>query len=192
MTTTQPTDSQSGTGSRDSAGQAGPTDPAPAPEKRVSDLARIVEAPSMGSESLGGHLRQQRERRGMSVPELARITRIPMASLAAIEADRFDELPGEVFVRGFLRAYAQAVRLLPAEILARYTSSRRVAFVTPLPLQTPLQAPREAQGRRFGVAIAFVLLLILLSLALSIVLKPRGHDMPSELSQNGSRGITCL
>jgi cytoskeletal protein RodZ len=136
------------------------------------------------SESLGSHLRHSRERRGMSVPELARITRIPLASLEAIEADRFDELPGEVFVRGFLRAYAQAVRILPAEILARYTSSRRVAFVTPLPLQTPLQAPREAQGRRFGVAIAFVLLLILLSLALSIVLKPRGRDMPSELSQS--------
>ncbi|HSY21624.1 MAG TPA: helix-turn-helix domain-containing protein [Polyangiaceae bacterium] len=136
------------------------------------------------SESLGSHLRHSRERRGMSVPELARITRIPLASLEAIEADRFDELPGEVFVRGFLRAYAQAVRVLPAEILARYTSSRRVAFVTPLPMQTPLQAPREAQGRRFGVAIAFVLLLILLSLALSIVLKPRGRDMPSELSQS--------
>ena len=136
------------------------------------------------SESLGAHLRQSRERRGMSVPELSRITRIPMASLEAIEADRFDELPGEVFVRGFLRAYAQAVRILPAEILARYTSSRRVAYVTPLPVQTPLQAAREGQGRRFGVAIAFVLLLILLSLALSIVLKPRGRDMPSELSQS--------
>ncbi len=159
MITTEPTESQNAAKSRESASNP---------------------------QTLGGHLKHQRERRGMSVPELARITRIPMASLEAIEGDRFDELPGEVFVRGFLRAYAQAVRLLPAEILARYTSSRRVAFVTPLPLQTPLQATREAQGRRFGVAIAFVLLLILLSLALSIVLKPRGHDMPSELSHRES------
>jgi hypothetical protein len=53
-------------------------------------------------------------------------------------------------------------------------------------VQTPLQAAREGQGRRFGVAIAFVLLLILLSLALSIVLKPRGHDMPPELSQRAA------
>ena len=134
------------------------------------------------NETLGSYLRDQRERRGMSPAELSRVTRIPMASLEAIEADRFDELPGEVFVKGFLKAYAQAVALIPAEVLARYTSSRRVAYVTPLPVQTPLQAAREGQGRRFGVAIAFVLLLILLSLALSIVLKPRGHDMPSELS----------
>ncbi|MGH7435480.1 MAG: helix-turn-helix domain-containing protein, partial [Polyangiaceae bacterium] len=134
------------------------------------------------NQSIGSSLRGRREQRGMSAAELSRVTRIPMASIEAIEADRFDELPGEVFVRGFLRAYAQAVGLLPADILARFTSSRRVAYVTPLPTQTPLQAAREGQGRRFGVAIAFVLLLILLSLALSIVLKPRGHDMPPELS----------
>jgi cytoskeletal protein RodZ len=141
------------------------------------------------NETLGHFLRHQRERRGMSVAELSRVTRIPMVSLDAIEADRFDELPGEVFVRGFLRAYAQAVSVLPAEILARYTSSRRIAYVTPLPMQTPLQAAREGQGRRFGVAIAFVLLLILMSLALSIVLKPRGHDMPPELSRAPARSM---
>jgi cytoskeletal protein RodZ len=136
------------------------------------------------NETLGSYLRGQRDRRGMSPAELSRVTRIPRTSLEAIESDRFDELPGEVFVKGFLKAYAQAVGLVPADVLARYTSSRRVAYVTPLPVQTPLQAAREGQGRRFGVAIAFVLLLILLSLALSIVLKPRGHDMPTELSRS--------
>jgi cytoskeletal protein RodZ len=119
----------------------------------------------------------------MSVAEVSRVTRIPVVSLEAIESDHFDELPGEVFVRGFLRSYAQAVGLVPNEVLARYTASRRVAYVTPLPMQTPLTAAREQHGRRFGVAIAFVLLLILFTLALSIVLKPRGHDVPPELSQ---------
>jgi cytoskeletal protein RodZ len=151
-------------------------------EGHADTTAAPPRASSARAESLGASLRRQREARAMSVAELSRVTRIPLASLEAIESDRFDELPGEVFVRGFLKAYAQAVGLEPAEILARYTSSRRIAFVTPLPVQTPLQAARDRQGRRFGVAIAFVLLLILLSLALSIVLKPRGHDMPSELS----------
>jgi cytoskeletal protein RodZ len=150
------------------------------PETIVTDFA---------NHTIGSYLKEQRERQRMTAAELARITRIPQASIEAIEGDRFDELPGEVFVRGFLRAYALAVKVVPAEILARYTSSRRVGFVTPLPLQTPLQAAREGQGRRFGVAIAFVLLLILMSLALSIVLKPRGHDMPAELSQRAVRGM---
>jgi hypothetical protein len=47
-------------------------------------------------------------------------------------------------------------------------------------------AAREGQGRRFGVAIALVLLLILFTLALSIVLKPRGRDLPPELSERPS------
>ena len=140
------------------------------------------------SRSVGARLRRERESLGMSLEEVARATRIPAQSLERIESDRFDDLPGEVFVRGFLKAYAQAIELVPDDVLVRYTSSRRVAYVTPLPVQTPLQAARDSQGRRFGVAIAFVLLLVLLSLALSIVLKPRGHDMPSELSLARSAG----
>jgi cytoskeletal protein RodZ len=141
------------------------------------------------NQTLGSTLRLERVRRAMSVSELSRVTRIPVQSLEAIESDRFDELPGEVFVRGFLKAYAQAVGLVPADVLARYTSSRRIAYVTPLPVQTPLQAAREGQGKRFGVAIAFVLLLILLSLALSIVLRPRGRDIQSDLSSAGPEGV---
>jgi cytoskeletal protein RodZ len=135
------------------------------------------------TESVGSLLKRHRELHHMSLAEVSRVTRIPVPTLESIESDHFDDLPGEVFVRGFLRSYAQSVRVVPAEVLARYTSSRRVAYVTPLPMASPVTAVKEAQGRRFGVAIAFVLLLILFTLALSIVLKPRGHDMPSELSQ---------
>lgn len=138
----------------------------------------------MSQESVGSFLRGEREHRRMSLAEVSRVTRIPAGSLASIESDRFDELPGEVFVRGFLKAYAQAVGVLPAEVLARYTANGRAAFVTPMPLSSPVHsADSSPQGRRFGVAIAFVLLLILFTLALSIVLKPRGRDVPPELSE---------
>ncbi len=138
----------------------------------------------MTTESIGSFLKRQRELKSMSLAEVSRATRIPVATLASIESDHFDDLPGEVFVRGFLKSYAQAVGVLPAEVLARYTSRRRVVLATPLPTASPVQAARAGGSRRFGVAIAFVLLLILFTLALSIVLKPRGHDMPSELSVN--------
>src|SRR6187399_860446 len=108
--------------------------------------------------SVGQHLKALREAKRMSVAEVSRATRVPVASVERIEADRFDELPGEVFVRGFLKSYARAVQVPAEEILARYTASRRVAWVTPLPLSSPA---KPARGRRFGVAIAFVLLLIL-------------------------------
>jgi cytoskeletal protein RodZ len=130
-------------------------------------------------DTVGRFLRQQRLARGMSLEEVARTTRVPISSVERIEADQFDELPGEVFVRGFLKSYARAVGVPADDVLARYTASRRVAWVTPLPLSSPTKPPR---GRRFGIAIALVLLLILFTLALSIVLKPRSDDMPQELS----------
>jgi len=134
-------------------------------------------------DSIGRYLKRTREGRAMSVEEVSRATRIPVSSIDKIESDHFDDLPGEVFVRGFLKAYARAVSLSVDEVLARYTASRRVAWVTPLPIAAPA---RRSTGKRFGVAIAFVVLLILFTLALSIVLRPRkggGHDMPPELSQ---------
>jgi cytoskeletal protein RodZ len=137
-------------------------------------------------EPLGQYLRRHREKKQMSVEEIARSTRLPMDSVTRIEADQFDELPGEVFVRGFLKSYARAVGLPADEVLARYTASRRVAWVTPLPITSPV---KPARGRRFGVAVAFVLLLILFTLALSIVLKPRGQDMPQELSSVSVQGV---
>jgi cytoskeletal protein RodZ len=130
-------------------------------------------------ETVGHYLRRHRIDKRMSLEEVARATRVPVFSLDRIELDRFDELPGEVFVRGFLTAYARAVGLEAEDVLARYTSSRKTAWVTPLPLSSPA---KPARGKRFGMAIAFVLLLILFTLALSIVLKPRGDDMPQELS----------
>lgn len=147
----------------------------------------------MSQETVGSFLRGAREQRRMSLVEVSRVTRIPSATLILMEGDRFDELPGEVFVRGFLKAYSQAVGVVPAEALARYTSSRRALFVTPMPLSSPVQSARGAeQGRRFGVAIAFVLLLILFTLALSIVLKPRGRDVPPELSRKAATGSSLV
>ncbi|MBL9024735.1 MAG: helix-turn-helix domain-containing protein [Myxococcales bacterium] len=143
-----------------------------------------------GSGSIGRYLRSIREARGMSVEEVSRATRIPIVSIERIEGDHFDDLPGEVFVRGFLKAYARAVQASVDEVLARYTACRRVAWVTPLPLSSASES--RSPGRRVGVAIAFVLLLILFTVAISIVLKPRGQGVPRELSQSSAAAATRL
>ena len=140
-------------------------------------------------DTVGKLLQQSRIERQMSVVEIGRITRIPVHSLEAIEENRFDELPGEVFARGFLKAYARAVGLDPDEILAAHASAGAAEEWTP-PL--PLTVGPEVRGRRFGVAIAVVLLLVLFTLALSIVLKPRGRDIPQELSLDAPTDASAL
>jgi hypothetical protein len=53
----------------------------------------------------------ERVRRGLSVEQLSLLTKIPRAQLEALESDRFDQLAGPVFVKGFLRCCARALRI---------------------------------------------------------------------------------
>lgn len=131
-------------------------------------------------ETLGEFLRRERELRAVSLEELSRTTRIPLAALRHIERDEFDQLPGRVFARGFLQAYAQALDLDPAPVLRRFDLKQPEAS-DDVALEIRGGAPER--GRRFGIAIAVVVLLILFTLALSIVLRPRHRRAPVELSQ---------
>jgi hypothetical protein len=71
-------------------------------------------------ESLGEYLRRERERRGMALDDIARVTRVRRQHLEAIEQDRHDLLPAPPFVRGFLSAYAKQIGVAADEVLARY------------------------------------------------------------------------
>jgi cytoskeletal protein RodZ len=129
--------------------------------------------------SLGSYLRSERETRQVSVAEIAQTTRIPIRILNQIESDQFDQLPAEVFVRGFLRVYARELGLNEGQVLERYGRSRASDLNLSIPLPN-VTAPES--GRSFGIAIALVILLILFTLALSIVLRPRQRTAPVELS----------
>jgi transcriptional regulator with XRE-family HTH domain len=72
------------------------------------------------SDSLGNWLRRERLMREISLAEIAEVTRVPRASLEAIEADDYQRLPAPTFVKGFLRAYAGHIGLDPDDVLLRY------------------------------------------------------------------------
>lgn len=133
-------------------------------------------------ESIGQQLRRERELRQVSLEEMSQNTRIPLKMLHRIEEDRFDELPGEVFARGFLRSYTRALGLDSEPVIEQYDGSRRRPEEEPPAPITAITPPER--GRRFGIAIALVILLILFTLALSIVLRPRHRDTHIELSYN--------
>jgi len=66
------------------------------------------------------YLRAQRERASLSIEAIARVTKIPERSLRQLEEGRFEELPADVFVRGFLRSYARVVGVNADDVVRRY------------------------------------------------------------------------
>lgn len=79
--------------------------------------------------SPGRMLREARERREWSVQQVANDLHLTMHYVSALESDEFDKLPGDVFVRGYMRSYALLLGLDPDAVLQRYRaySERRQA-----------------------------------------------------------------
>ena len=71
--------------------------------------------------SIGAYLARQRELRGISLDELANLTRIPRRSLEWLESGVFDRAP-DGFVRGFVRTVAAALGLDPDAAVMRLLS----------------------------------------------------------------------
>jgi hypothetical protein len=68
----------------------------------------------------GAELAQARERRGLTLEEIARRTKIGVEALKAIERCDMTALPGGLYARGFLRAYSREVGCNPDDIVRRY------------------------------------------------------------------------
>ncbi|MGB1016224.1 MAG: helix-turn-helix domain-containing protein [Nannocystaceae bacterium] len=61
----------------------------------------------------GALLEEVRTQNNLSLEELASLTKIPRSSLESLEQDRYDDLPGPVFVKGFLRCCARTLEVDP-------------------------------------------------------------------------------
>jgi cytoskeleton protein RodZ len=69
------------------------------------------------TEAVGAELRSAREALGLTVSEVAHQLKLAPRQVEALEAGRFDALPGGTFVRGMLRNYARLVKLAPEPLL---------------------------------------------------------------------------
>ena len=71
-------------------------------------------------ERFGEYLRKQREIRGFSLEEISDQTKISLRALKAIEAEDWELLPAEIYIRGFIRCYCETIGLDPNEALLRF------------------------------------------------------------------------
>ena len=93
--------------------------------------------------ALGERLKREREKRKIALQEVASATKIGTRYLRAIEEDKFDELPGGVFNKGFIKAYARHLGLDADQALADYDKAFRETHPEELTPPDP-----EAEGRK--------------------------------------------
>lgn len=134
--------------------------------------------------SFGPALRKAREDRGIDLGAIADSTKIGKDKLRALESNRFEELPGGVFNRGFVRAVAECIGVDAEEMVAAYEEEERAqsdrrraesdpeleAYLTATP--PPASSPAEKRsGRPWTLVILAALGLATVSMAALVLRK---------------------
>jgi cytoskeletal protein RodZ len=121
--------------------------------------------------SFGDELRRERELRRITLREVAESTKVSRRYLEALENNDFDRLPGGVFNRGFVRAYAQYIGIDPDAMVDAYLLEEqaqatrgkardRDTFLRPraVPERGGEEPAETRDRRRFPVALKWALL----------------------------------
>lgn len=102
---------------------------------------------------VGAALRQAREARQMSVADAAQLLKISSRQVEALESDNWQALPGQTFVRGFIRNYARLLHLDPDPLLSQVKSEQRPENPNiVLPAASAVSLPQPGQGKRRDLA----------------------------------------
>ena len=73
--------------------------------------------------SFGAKLKQEREKRGVTLEDISRSTKIGTRLLRALEEEHFDQLPGGIFNKGFIRAYARVIGIDEEDAINEYLAA---------------------------------------------------------------------
>ena len=132
---------------------------------------------------VGPALRKARERRGITIDEVSRDTKLAPDQLRALEEESFDELLGEAHVRGALGTYARYLGLDPAKVAKAYAENADDLEPPPLPakmgaVERAIAAARIRDNQRFLQIAALGVIII----AIVFGLLSRSHGTPAPAS----------
>jgi cytoskeleton protein RodZ len=89
--------------------------------------------------SFGMRLKQEREKKSVTLDDISLSTKISTRMLRALEEERFDQLPGGIFNKGFIRAYARCLGMDEDQAIADYLAATGVS-----PLEKPSEGNEQA------------------------------------------------
>lgn len=122
------------------------------------------------TDGIGEKLRLERETRGISLRDISEQTRISMRYLEAIETDDYRRLPGGIFNRSFIRAYAKFIGYDEEQAIEEYAHTLREQGESPDDAAKTFRSQvytDDAAGTRsrLKTLVLAVIILALLSLA---------------------------
>jgi len=122
---------------------------------QLTDLPAKGNGTAMGA--FGDRLRREREMRGITLDEITESTKISRRHLEALESDHFDQLPGGVFNKGFVRAYARFLGIDEDQAVADYSaaSNEQPEPENKFPLEIHEEPKRDLNPRRSKVPLVF-------------------------------------
>jgi cytoskeleton protein RodZ len=115
--------------------------------------------------SFGQYLKAVRLQKGIELELVSKETRVGMDNLRHIENEAHDMLPAAVFVKGFLRAYAQAVGVAGDDVVRRYEDSLQAEKTT-----ARAEADFKKLNRSFWPRILLALGMLIALIAVAITL----------------------
>ena len=133
-------------------------------------------------EAFGAYLRSQRVLRGISLEEIANVTKIPQRRLQALEEGDQDEFPDEVFIKGYIRSYADTIGADVDEIFVAYDEIVAAPRRKEVERQKQIEETSARKKKYFvSAAVGAVLISGLIAAALWFGPKEAG-DLPSPLT----------
>ena len=130
---------------------------------------------------MGSSLRSAREQRKLDVADVARTTHIRERYLQALEDERFDALPGEAYVKGFLRTYADQLGLDGQQFVEEYNARfpAEAPETAPLVRVRPRRRLRLLDARLVVIPVAVAIGLVVWRTATSGNGHERGASVPT-------------
>jgi hypothetical protein len=145
---------------------------------------------------IGSSLREARMRQGLDFEEMEARTKVRKKYLRHLEDERFDQLPGHTYTKGFLQVYADSLgldgRLYVEEYNSRYVAGDEEggAGAARLPRTPSRQRGRRERRQSRGAGIALAAILFVTALVIA-AWRFGGHDTPKVEGVNAAPSTTA-
>ena len=115
-------------------------------------------------DSFGEYLKRERELRGVTLEEIAKASNISKTYLNSLENDDFENLPAEVFIKGFIRCYAENTGMDGSEAVLAYNS-----FIANKRISQPASEISTETETESNVKVPFFMTIVILVVASSLM-----------------------